>query len=273
MTARLDDRAIIITGAGQGLGRAYALACGRAGAAVVVNDVDAAAADDTAVEIAREGGVATAVVGSVSSWTGAEHMVEVCVSKHGRVDGLVANAAIMYMVAPWDETEDRLRAIVDVNVLGVQFSVTHAMRAMVGAGQGGSIVTIVSGAQFGIRGMSAYGATKGAVNAMTLNWAIEGAEHGIRVNAVSPFARTKMTLDHTTEDPLSYPVPEAIAPVVVSLLSDATADVTGRLIRFDGELLTAYETVRTPIGQGSDWTAASIADALSADFTADLGSS
>jgi NAD(P)-dependent dehydrogenase (short-subunit alcohol dehydrogenase family) len=266
MTNSLDGKAVIITGAGQGLGRAYAVACAREGAAVVVNDVDAAAAADAVREIEQEGGTATATAGSVASWADSRRLVEVCGSRHGRLDGFVANAAVMYKAAPWDESEERLRAIAEVNVLGVQFGVANAMRAMADTGRGGSIVTVVSGAQFGILGMSAYGATKGAVNAMTLNWAIEGADRGIRVNAVSPVARTKMTLDHTSEDPLSYPVAEAITPVVVSLLSDATTGVTGRVIRFDGELLSSYEIARSPIGRRVDWTPADVTAALTARF-------
>ncbi|BCB83745.1 SDR family NAD(P)-dependent oxidoreductase [Phytohabitans suffuscus] len=265
MSADLDGKAVVITGAGQGLGRAYALACAKAGAWVVVNDVNAGAADDTVRAINAEGGTATTVGGSVADWADAEHAVDICRSAYGRVDGFVANAAIMHMAAPWEETEQRLRAIVEVNVIGVMFGVRHAMRAMVEAGHGGSIVTVVSGAQHGIRGMSAYGATKGAVNAMTLNWAIEGAEHGIRVNAVSPWAMTTMTaehLDRSHADPASFPAPEAIAPVVVALLSDATAGVNGRLLRFDGTLLSTYENVRNPVAERPAWTAADVSTAL-----------
>lgn len=266
MTTRLDGKAVIITGAGQGLGRSYAVTSARAGAAVVVNDVNADAAEDVVRKIRQEGGTAVAVTGSVASWEDARRTVDICVAEYRRIDGYVANAAIMHMVEPWEESEERLRAIVEVNVLGVQFGVRHAMRAMLGTGSGGSIVTVVSGAQFGMHGMSAYGATKGAVNAMTLSWALEGADRGIRVNGVSPMGRTKMTLDHTKDDPLSFPPPEAIAPVVVSLLSDATADITGRVIRFDGKLLSAYETVRTPIEQRSHWSADDVTASLRKQF-------
>jgi NAD(P)-dependent dehydrogenase (short-subunit alcohol dehydrogenase family) len=200
--------------------------------------------------------------------------VEVCVSEFGKLDGLIANAGIMHMAAPWEESEDCLRAIVEVNVLGVQFSVTHAMRAMVEAARGGSIVTIVSGAQFGIRGMSAYGATKGAVNAMTANWALEGANRGIRVNAVSPLGRTRMALEHSSarvalkhlEDLPTLPDPSIVAPVVVALLSDATAGITGQTIRFDGERLSAYQTSLTPLEERAGWSAEDIASALTKRF-------
>lgn len=262
----LAGKAIIVTGAGQGLGSEYALASARAGASVVVNDIDAASAEATAARIREEGGQAIAVPGSVSSWADAARAVDETVAAFGRVDGIVANAAIMHMGAPWDESEEQLRRIFEVNVLGVQFSVGHALRAMVESGHGGSVVTIVSGAQHGIKGMSAYGATKGAVNAMTVNWAIEGAPHGIRVNAVSPWALTKMTLDHLDQsqaDPTSFPTADAIAPLVVALLSDATAGVTGSILRFDGRRVSAYGTSLDVLGERDAWAASELSDLLS----------
>ncbi|WP_457967027.1 SDR family oxidoreductase [Arthrobacter sp. D1-29] len=262
----LSGKAVIVTGAGQGLGRAYALACGRAGASVVVNDVDGSAAEETAAALRTEGVAAISVAGSVATWDDAERTVAESIAAFGRLDGLVANAAIMHMGAPWDETEDQLRLINQVNVLGVQFTARHAMRAMVEAGRGGSIVTIVSGAQHGIHGMSAYGATKGAVNAMTANWAIEGQEHGIRVNAVSPWAMTQMTLDHLDEtkaDRSSFPEPAQISPLVVALLSDETSSVSGHIIRFDGITLSQYETSLVPIAaQEEVWSAKEISALL-----------
>lgn len=266
----LAGKAVIITGAGQGLGSEYALAAARAGAAVVVNDIDADSAETTVALIRKDGGRAIGVTGSVSSWADAERVVSACVEEFGQVDGFVANAAIMHMGAPWEENEQQLRRIVEVNVLGVQFSVTHALKAMVDAGQGGAIVTVVSGAQHGIRGMSAYGATKGAVNAMTVNWALEGEPHGIRVNAVSPWALTKMTLDHLDQshaDPESFPTADAIAPLVISLLSDATTGITGRIIRFDGQRVSSYQTSLTPLGEGDSWTAASLSGVLTSELT------
>lgn len=261
----LIGKAIVVTGAGQGLGSEYALACSRAGASIVVNDIAGDAADTVAAQIRGEGGDAVAVAGSVSSWSDSARIVEQCVESFGTIDGFVANAAIMHMGSPWDETETQLRRIVEVNVLGVQFSVGHALRAMVEAGRGGSVVTVVSGAQHGIQGMSAYGATKGAVNAMTSNWAIEGRPHGIRVNAVSPWALTKMTLDHLDQshaDPESFPTADAIAPLVVSLLSERTKDVTGQVIRFDGERVSAYRTELAALGENPEWSAAELGDLL-----------
>jgi NAD(P)-dependent dehydrogenase (short-subunit alcohol dehydrogenase family) len=259
----LAGRAVVVTGSGQGLGRAYALAAAAAGASVVVNDVGETATE-TAAEIESAGGRAIAVVGSVADWAIAERLTADCVATFGRIDGFVANAAIMRQGAPWDETEESLRAVVEVNVLGVQFGVRHAMKAMVDAGRGGSIVTVVSGARLGIRGMSAYGASKGAVAAMTANWAIEGEPHGIRVNAVSPLGQTAMARQDVRAEVPDFPDPDAVAPVVVALLDDATAGLTGRIVRFDGERLSLYDTVLDQIAERSGWTAGEVGAALAA---------
>ncbi|WP_238006845.1 SDR family oxidoreductase [Dactylosporangium sp. AC04546] len=231
----MRGKTVVVTGAGAGLGRAYARACAAAGANVVVNDVDADAAAAVAAEV---GGVA--VPGSVGDWSVAERLVATACRRYHGIHGLIANAGVTRLAAPWDLEEADLRRIAEVNVLGTQFCATHAMRAMLRQGTGGSIVTVVSGARFGIPGMSAYGASKGAVAAMTAGWALDGAPHGIRVNAVSPLALTDMAaLDDRPDRPSMRP-PEEVAPVVVALLSDATQGVTGRIVRYDGVELGVY---------------------------------
>jgi NAD(P)-dependent dehydrogenase (short-subunit alcohol dehydrogenase family) len=225
---------VVVTGAGRGLGRAYARACAEAGADVVVNDIDAAAARSVSEEILSSGRTAAASDHDVSSWEGAAALVGMARSELGRIDGLVANAAVIHYAKPWEEYEAALRRIVEVNVLGVLFCGQHAMRAMVEQGDGGSIVAITSGARLGLRGMSAYGATKGAVASMVHSWAIEGAEHGIRVNAVSPLAKTDMASVFPPEERMELGPPEGVAPLVVALLSPQSAPLTGAISRFGG---------------------------------------
>ncbi|MER7365044.1 SDR family NAD(P)-dependent oxidoreductase [Nonomuraea wenchangensis] len=260
----LDGRCVVVTGAGRGLGRAYALACAAHGAAVVVNDVDGTAAHAVAAEITAAGGHAVAEPGSAGSWEVAARLAGTAELEFGRLDGLVANAGIIHHGPPWEEDEACLRRITEVNVLGVQFAAVHAMRAMVRRGGGGSIVTVVSGARFGIPGMSAYGATKGAVAAMTAGWARDCASAGIRVNAVSPLAETGMAALDTRPDRPALGTPEDVAPVVVALLSDATRGVTGRIVRFDGAELGVYapEVLAPVTGWAAGDPAASIAEAL-----------
>nr|BFE58354.1 SDR family oxidoreductase [Dactylosporangium thailandense] len=247
MARLLDGRCVVVTGAGRGLGRAYAHACAAHGASVVVNDVDEQAALAVVEEVAAAGGHAVAEPGSVGSWSTAARLVDTAQRRFGRLDGLVANAGVTHHAAPWEEDEAWLRRIVEINVLGVQFCATHAMRAMLQQGTGGSIVTVVSGSRFGIPGMSAYGATKGAVAAMTAGWALECAPAGIRVNAISPLAETGMAAIDARPDRPALGAPEDVAPAVVALLSEATRGVTGRIFRFDGTRLGLYapETLST----------------------------
>lgn len=255
----LTGKATIVTGAGRGLGRAYALAIGAAGGAVVVNDVDADGAETTAGEIRSRGGEATAVAGSVGDWDLTRFLVSRCMDEFGKVDGLVNNAGITRHSPPWHETEEDLRAVAEVNILGAQFTARHAMRAMLDQGHGGSIINIISGARIGIPGMSSYGASKGAVASMTSNWAIEGRAYGIRVNAVSPLAQTRMALTDTRKNQPALPSPDRIAPLIVALLTDEMEGITGDLIRFDGTRLGRYtETLHTVSLRTEGWSVAEL---------------
>lgn len=240
MRTTLDGRAVIVTGAGRGLGHAYARALGSAGAAVMVNDVDLALAQATADQITAEGGRAHAHSGSVAEWESARDLVQACQSAFGAVDALVNNAGIARHAPAWEESEENMRAVIEVNLLGPMFMGHHAMKAMIDHGRGGSIINIISGSRFGIPGMSTYGASKGGVAALTLNWAIDARPHGIRVNALSPLGQTDMARADTRADAPELPDPRVIAPIIVALLDDRARDLTGALLRFDGDHLSVY---------------------------------
>jgi len=236
----LEGQAVIVTGAGRGLGRAYALDASAAGASVVVNDVDGDEADTVVAGIRATGGIATGAVGSVSDWSQARELVERCVDEYGRIDGLVNNAGIFHAASPWEETEERVRQIVAVNVLGSLFCGIHALSAMRERG-GGSIVNITSGAHLGLHDISSYGTTKGAVTSMTYGWALHEPDTGVRVNAVSPTAYTRLSepgmWKHVGDIP-SNPEPEVIAPVVTFLLGKRASGINGQVVRLDGRMLS-----------------------------------
>lgn len=271
MTPLLDGRAVIVTGAGQGLGRAYAVEAAGHGASVVVNDVDVGLAQKVTDEIAGRGGTAVAAKGSVADWDDAAALSDIAMKTFGRLDGLVNNAAVFHLAPADEEDESLIRQAVEVNVLGPMFCAIHAIRAMIGCGNGGSIVNVSSGYQSGVATGACYAATKGAVASLTYSWALEGYRHGIRVNAIAPMARTRMTeyaLDRlrTTGERSAVPasnLPESVAPLVALLLAERTR-ITGQVIRFDGRLLAVVGHPGKLEGavEQDTWTIAQIDEAL-----------
>lgn len=256
----LADRAIIITGAGAGLGRAYALAAAHAGADLVLNDRDAGAVEQTASQARAAGARAIVHVGPVEQAETGEALVEHARSAFGGPDGLIANAGIMHVTPAAEETAAAIERVVAVNVLGTMLCGVAALRAM-RAQRRGAIVLVTSGARFGMDGLSSYGATKGAVASLIWSWAAEAAADGIRVNGISPFARTAMFDLNPAAS--GGPLPEAIAPLAVYLLSDANP-MTGEIVRLDGRTLSLYQrAVGTGPGLERDrWSTEDIAAAL-----------
>jgi NAD(P)-dependent dehydrogenase (short-subunit alcohol dehydrogenase family) len=121
----------------------------------------------------------------VASWTEAAELIDSCVSEFGRIDGLVNNAALMWVGRPDQLTEADLRRTIEVNVLGTTFCGLHALGHMTAQGSG-AIVNVTSGAHAGIPLQCAYSASKGAVASLTYAWAADVAGQGVRVNAISP---------------------------------------------------------------------------------------
>lgn len=271
----LSGKAIVITGSGRGLGEAYAKLAAAEGAKVVVNDVDGDEAERVAAAIRGAGGEALARVADISSWQGAEDLVQFCVSSFGALDGLVNNAALFHMALAQEETEARVRRLFEVNVLGTAFCGYAALRQMLRQGRG-SLVNITSGAHSGILGMSAYGGSKGATASMTYAWALEAEGTGIRVNAVSPMAATRM------QDPDFYrrqgkemPQRSSVistennAPLIVYLLSDLSRSVNGQIVRIQGPALNlvTHPAALDPGVERPSWTVREVANA----FTSRLG--
>jgi NAD(P)-dependent dehydrogenase (short-subunit alcohol dehydrogenase family) len=267
----LDGRAVIVTGAGQGLGRAFARHAAGVGAAVVVNDVDAELARDTVSAINAAGGVAVASTHSVADAKEARELVDLCVGEYGRLDGLVNNAALNYSALPWDEDPDRVRELVEVNVLGVIYTGLAAVRAM---RPGGSIVNISSGAALGQRALGTYAASKGAVASLTYSWALDLEAAGIRVNAVCPLARTRMVLasERSMRNCPPDRTPERVAPLVTFLLGERSAGVTGQVIRCNGPELhiMGHPYFKAPVLTRESWDDESVARAFAEVFGAHL---
>jgi NAD(P)-dependent dehydrogenase (short-subunit alcohol dehydrogenase family) len=260
----LVGKAVVVTGGGAGLGRAYARDMAAAGAAVLVNDIDGAAAEQVASLIVASGGHAVPDRHSVSDPDDAAAIIDAAVVAFGRLDGLVNNAGVFYVASPDEDDPVRATEMVAVNLLGSLYCGLRAIRYMVDHG-GGSIVNDTSGAQSGLSRRGAYGATKGATASLTYSWAMDLRRHEVRVNAVSPIARTAM-VDHGValgERGTDWP-PEHVAPLVTYLMSDDARAVTGQVIRFDGPELSVLSRpgAQRRVAQADHWDHATIAEVV-----------
>jgi NAD(P)-dependent dehydrogenase (short-subunit alcohol dehydrogenase family) len=240
----LDGKVVVVTGAGQGIGREEALACARAGARVVVDDL--AGADDTAAVVEAAGGQALALDLDVGDFDAAGRLVDAAVEAFGGLDGVVNNAGVLRDRMVFNMSPDEFDLVVRVNLRGTFCMARHAAAWWKRAGRPGAIVNTTSTSGIlGNLGQSNYGAAKAGVAAFSVITALELARYGVRVNAIAPGARTRMTegafgdLTFPGEfDPLD---PANVAPVVVWLLSDAAAEVSGQVLGITGGLVELYE--------------------------------
>ena len=184
------------------------------------------------------------------------------------IDGLVNNAANVGRARLESLTEHDIKPYLDTNIIGTINCAAHAVRPMLARGKG-SIVNVTSGAQMGAAGLGVYGATKGAVASLTYAWAIELRDRGIRVNAVSPLAETRLSSlgDQTRE---YRPAPDSNVPVIEYLLSDASAGVNGQIVKMDGEFmaLCTHPAILAPIAQNPRWTYESVKAAFERGLSA-----
>ena len=223
----LDDRVAIVTGAGGGLGRAYALELARHGAAVVVNDTGAAldgtgpqlsAAQAVVDEITAAGGSAVACDASVATEEGGETIVAAAVEAFGRVDVVVNNAGILrdrtFGKIDWSDFE----AVHAVHLRGSAYVSQPAFRWMREQGYGRFVFVSSNAGTFGNFGQSAYGSAKAGIIGLSNVIAIEGQRAGILSNVVCPVARTRMTESILDGDALD---PAHVAPLVAFLGSEA----------------------------------------------------
>lgn len=271
----LTGKTAIVTGSGQGLGRAYALGLAAAGAAVVVNDIDAGAAEQTVKQIRSAGGRAAVVAAPVGELETARQLVETAVSEFGRLDIVVTNAGILRDRVTWKMSEDDFDSVIHTHLRGTFLCGREAIIHMRQQGEGGRLILIGSPAgQFGSFGQANYAAAKAGIVAMARTWSLELARDRITANAVIPTAMTAMTAtipmyakwaqDYAEGKPLpslarrdhALGGPEDVVPLVVWLASDAAADVTGQALGLGGDRLTLYSHPTELINELRDggWT-------------------
>jgi NAD(P)-dependent dehydrogenase (short-subunit alcohol dehydrogenase family) len=269
----LDGRVAVITGAGRGIGREHALLFAAEGASVVVNDVggsnagegaDAGPARDVVDEIMAAGGTAVANTDDIAAWAGAQGLIEQAVRKFGTLDVVVNNAGILRdnYIAAMDEAQ--WDAVIGVHLKGHAAVLHHAAaywkaQSKSGAQPNAAVINTASasGVTLAQPGQTNYGAAKAGIAALTLVAAAELERYGVRVNAIAPIARTRLTeatpglgaifSAAVEEDEFDYFSPANISPLVAYLASEK-CPLTGQVFAVQGgaiSTLAGWHDVRT----------------------------
>ena len=259
MSTLCKDRVVIVTGAGRGIGREYALQLARLGARVVVNDLSVSRSgedtgESTAAAVVREivesGGQAIANHENVADFAGARRMIEAALDHYGALHGLVNNAGILRDRTLCNMSEEEWDAVIEVHLKGTFAPSRHAaahwrdLYKKTGEPVGGRIVnTSSSSGLYGNIGQINYGAAKAGIAAMTIIAARELKRYGVTVNAINPHAQTRMTegLRERSAEEIEARHPRWIAPALAWLVSAESSDVTGRIFELGGGHLAAME--------------------------------
>jgi NAD(P)-dependent dehydrogenase (short-subunit alcohol dehydrogenase family) len=235
--ARFDDRVAVVTGAGRGLGREYALLLARLGAKVVVNDfggeltgegADAGPAQQVVDEITAAGGQAIASTDSVATAAGGQAIVAAATEAYGRIDVVIHNAGNVRHAPLSEMTAEDFDAVLDVHLRGAFHVVRAVFPLMCRAGYGRVVLTSSIGGLYGNHAVANYAAGKAGVIGLSNVVAIEGAEHGVRCNVIVPAAVTRMAegIDTSAYPPMG---PELVAPVV-GWLAHESCSVSGEIL-------------------------------------------
>ena len=272
------DRAVIVTGAGGGIGREIALAMAAAGAKVVVNDVgaslggdpgDAGAAERVAGEIRARGGSAVACRESVSEWISANRIVQAALDAFGRVDAVVNNAGILRDRLFHKMTPEDFEAVVRVHLMG-SFYVSRAAAPHFRERESGAYVHMTSTSGLvGNVGQANYAAAKLGIAALSRSIALDMAKFNVRSNCIAPFAWSRMIASIPTDTPESRARVEKlqrmdagkIAPMAVFLASDAAREVTGQIfaVRANEIMVMSQPRPLRSVHRAEGWTPESIA--------------
>jgi NAD(P)-dependent dehydrogenase (short-subunit alcohol dehydrogenase family) len=229
----VQDRVVVVTGAGGGLGREYALTLAREGASVVVNDLGgardgtgagSAMADHVVAEIRDAGGRAVANYDSVSTEDGAANIIKTALDEFGAVHGVVSNAGILRDGTFHKMTFENWDAVLKVHLYGGYNVLRAAWPHFREQSYGRAVVATSTSGLFGNFGQTNYGAAKLGLVGLINTLALEGAKYNIHANAVAPIAATRMTQDIMPPEALEKLTPEWVAPVVAYLCTEECAD-------------------------------------------------
>jgi NAD(P)-dependent dehydrogenase (short-subunit alcohol dehydrogenase family) len=280
MAGLLEGKVAIITGAGGGLGEAYAKLFAKEGAAVVVNDLGgsrdgsgtgtSAASEKVVAEIKAAGGRAVANGDDVSSVQGGENILKTALDAFGKVDILVCNAGILRDKTFANTSEEDWDKVIKVHLKGTYCVALPVWKYMKDHGGGSMVLTSSTSGLYGNFGQTNYGAAKAGIYGMVRVMSIEGRKYNIRVMGLAPGAYTRMTSDlpgrkDREPDPLS--LPENVAPGVLFMVSDLAAEHSGKILGVSSRGVREIKMLQTGGFQpGRPYTAQEVAEHASDVF-------
>jgi NAD(P)-dependent dehydrogenase (short-subunit alcohol dehydrogenase family) len=270
----LDGKAALITGAGNGIGRATALLFAKEGAKVVVNDLggardgsgaNASAADEVVAEIRAAGGSAIANHDDISQENGAKAVVDVCVREFGAIDVLINNAGILRDKTLLKMDFAQWNAVLAVHLTGTFLCTQAAALHMKERGSGRIVNTTSISGMLGNFGQANYSAAKAGIYGLTRTASIELQRYGIMVNAIAPIAKTRMTEDLPMFSKIEGSMsPEHVAPAHLFLGSELAGDRTGLVLSIAGGRMSLFKVVESAgkfkESDGGVWSAEEIRD-------------
>jgi NAD(P)-dependent dehydrogenase (short-subunit alcohol dehydrogenase family) len=260
MAANLAGQSVLVTGSGQGLGRAYVLDLVARGAHVMASDANADALAEVSAAATGPGSVTTAVC-DVRDAVAVEAAVHQADEVFHGLDAVVNNAGILHTAAAGEETEQQARVSVEINLLGTILVGTHALALMRSRGRG-RLLNTTSASYLGLADVGTYSATKGAIVSLTFSWGLELQDTGIDVVAFAPKAYTRMSLVRGVETPDRNFPPEQVAPALAGILAAPAGTLNGKVLGFDGRRFVAHQppsvTIMSSFGPDDD-VAATIA--------------
>jgi NAD(P)-dependent dehydrogenase (short-subunit alcohol dehydrogenase family) len=289
MNALLQDKVLIVTGAGRGIGRGIALMGAANGAKVVVNDLggsedgsgsDAIPADEVVEQIKAAGGEAIASYGSVTDWDAAHDIVETAVNYFGRVDCVVNNAGNLRDAIFHKMTEEDFDSVINVHLKGT-FNVSRAAATYFRAQTSGCFVNMTStSGLIGNYGQANYAAAKLGIVGLSKSMALDMGRFRVRSNCIAPFAWSRLigTIPTNTDEEkarvakIQQMTPEKIAPLAIALCSDAAKDVSGQIFGVRNNEIFLFNHTR-PVRfahTAEGWTPDSVLGRVIPAFTSDF---
>jgi NAD(P)-dependent dehydrogenase (short-subunit alcohol dehydrogenase family) len=288
----MDGKVVIITGAGQGIGRSHALRFAEEGARLVINDIglgvtsgpdgsgisqpsdtrDLSMADTVVKEVEELGGTAVADYSDMSTFAGGTAVVDAALQHFGRVDTLINNAGTMTIMMIGELDEVKVAKELAVHVVGYLGAIQAVWAPMIAQG-GGTIVNTASGFGGTGPGLATYMAAKAGVFSLTRDAALEGSRYGIRCNSLTPAARTRMSVPYWGAEVTESWDPNWASTVALFLASDLSSDLSGKNLSIVPGTTVRESFISSGLLENdTEWTPESLASRIGELLHADVAS-